>query len=463
MSLGRRDVLKAGLGALACGILGRSAAWADETSQEADVLVLGAGIAGIAAAGALRSRGLRVIVLEGRDRIGGRIWTDRSLGGPVDLGAGWIYGFKGNPLAELAERYRVATVASDWENLDLYDSDGTRIPEKAFLESGTAFEKALNRAFEEADDSDGDVSLGDLARREMARAGGDAQRQRLLDWQLSMVESDYAEDLERLSAKLSALDDDLDGDELMVRSGYQAVPVGLAKGLDVRLGQRVNKVDSTGATIQVVTDKARFQARRVLVTLPLGVLQQKASAEPGAGAVEFLPELPRAKRDAIDRLGMGTLNRVVLRFPRSFWPPERDGFGYASTKHGEFPVFLNLDRVNGIPALAMLAAGSPARGLEPLADGEIVSQTVGILRRLFGSAIPDPTGQIMTRWHSDPFARGSYSYAPLGAQRGDREQLAEPIGDRLFFAGEATHPTKSATVHGAYLTGLREADRIAKL
>lgn len=463
MSVGRRDVLKAGLGALACGVLGGSVAWADDTSQEADVLVLGAGIAGIAAAGALRSQGRRVIVLEGRDRIGGRICTDRSLGGPVDLGAGWIYGFKGNPLAELAERYHAATLASDWENLDLYDSDGTRISEKAFLDSGTAFEKAIGQAWEEVAASDADVSLGDLARREMTRAGGDERRQRLLNWQLSMVESDYAEDLERLSGKLSALDEETGGDELMLRNGYQTIVAGLSEGLDIRLGQRVNKVDSTGATIQVVTDKGRFQARRVLVTLPLGVLQQRGSSERSAGAVQFVPELPRSKRDAMGRLGMGTLNRVVLRFPRSFWPPERDGFGFASTKQGEFPVFLNLDRVSGIPALAALIAGSPARDIEPLADPEIVSQTVGILRRIFGSKVPDPSGQLITRWHSDPFCRGSYSYAPLGVQQGDREQLAEPVDDRLFFAGEATHPTMSATVHSAYLTGLREADRISKL
>jgi monoamine oxidase len=98
-----------------------------------------------------------------------------------------------------------------------------------------------------------------------------------------------------------------------------------------------------------------------------------------------------------------------------------------------------------------------------LADKEIVAEAMATLRRIYGEAIPDPAAWLITRWAADPFAGGSYSYTPVGADSEDYEQMAAPVGDRLFFAGEATHREHSATVHGAFLSGLREAQRIRNL
>jgi len=188
-------------------------------------------------------------------------------------------------------------------------------------------------------------------------------------------------------------------------------------------------------------------ADRAIVTVPLGVLK--------AGAIAFDPPLPGTKRQAIERLGFGLLDKVVLAFEEPFWPQSADLLGLVGT---EQPVG---DLVNGLsfagaPLLIGIRGGAAARSCEALSDREAVDEV-----RVAMDA-PEPTGALVTRWAADPYARGSYSFLAVGSSPADLHALAEPVGERLLFAGEATHEEFFATVHGAYMSGVREAERILR-
>ena len=239
----------------------------------------------------------------------------------------------------------------------------------------------------------------------------------------------------------------------MFTKGYSALPAYFARGLDIRYQQIVNRIHypSTGA-VSVETQSGTFTADRVLVTLPLGVLK-------GAG-VAFDPLLPTNKTQAITKLGMGVLNKCVLRFSRVFWAENYDWLGYVSTLNGQWAEWVSLSRQLQKPILVGFNAADYGRQIEALSDSQIVAGAMATLRKIYGSAIPDPVSFQITRWAGDPLSLGSYSYLPVGATPPLRDTLAANVNRTLFFAGEATHRKYPATVHGAYLSGLRAAQEI---
>ncbi|NJN93924.1 MAG: FAD-dependent oxidoreductase [Anaerolineales bacterium] len=173
--------------------------------------------------------------------------------------------------------------------------------------------------------------------------------------------------------------------------------------------------------------------------------------------------MPASKTAAIRRLGMGLLNKTYLRFPEAFWDDEHDLLGYIGERKGEWAEWLNIYKYTGQPILLGFNAGRYGRQIEKLSDEQIVGAAMNTLRAIYGNDVPDPTASLITRWASDPLAGGSYSYLPPGATEADREALAEPVAERLFFAGEATASDYPATVHGALLSGRRAAAEIGEL
>lgn len=156
---------------------------------------------------------------------------------------------------------------------------------------------------------------------------------------------------------------------------------------------------------------------------------------------------------------MGRLDKVVLKFPHVFWPRSTTTFGFVSQTFREFPEFLNGFKLTGEPILLAFAAAGFARQLETLPDAEVQAKLMTVVRTMFGAKSPDPIGMKYSRWGKDPFAGGCYSYVPVGATSELYDVMAKPI-DKLFFAGEATSRDYRATVHGAFLSGLREAKRV---
>lgn len=421
------------------------------------VLVIGAGIAGLAAARDLQAAGQTVMVLEARNRIGGRIWTDRSWPDlPADLGANWIHGIKQNPIAELARQIKARTIATDDESYPYsYAPDGEPLSEGDCERIEDRYERLLKEVRRARRGLAGDRSLGGAIDEVLARwrlAGRDLLE--LRHQVNSEIEQEYAADADNLSLLHWDDYDRYGGVDVILPEGYDRVVRPVAQGLDIRLSHVVTQISYDRRAVRVATARGAFEAERVLVTVPLGVLQR--------AAIAFEPALPPRKQAAIRQLGMGVLNKVIARFPNQFWPQDSDWLEYISPRPQEWAEYLNYAKYSQTPTLLAFNAGSFGRQVERLTDEETLAQMLGVLRTIWDRRVPNPVGYRITRWASDPFAGGSYSYLPPGASRETMAALAEPVGERLFFAGEATQPGQYGTVHGAYRSGGRAAQELLR-
>ncbi|MBT2502231.1 NAD(P)/FAD-dependent oxidoreductase [Curtobacterium sp. ISL-83] len=423
-----------------------------------DVVVVGAGVSGLAAARALALGGQRVVVLEARDRIGGRTWTDDPLGVPVDLGASWIHGIDGNPLWALAGclgietvEYTVGSFQFDGRPIAWHDPSGARVTDEvaaAFAADLRTVDRALPRVIADAPPPSTYAAAVDTVLSGLQWHGDRAAR-------IREYMAHRSEDL--CGAPVTVLDahgldeEHVPGDEVVFPGGYGQFARAFADGLDVRLATPVRSVTTTDAGVVVgLVGGGSVAARHAIVTLPLGVLQ--------AGDVRFDPPLSPPVREAMGRLGMGAYDKVFLRFPHRFW-----GDDWVLRQQGPAGVdwhsWYDMSRVTGEPVLAALVGGAGARRLERLPDAMVVEEGTAALRRMFGDAVPEPTGAHVTRWAEDPFARGSYSYLHVGASPEDHDLLGTPVGP-VQLAGEATWGDDPATVHGALRSGLRAAGRL---
>jgi monoamine oxidase len=433
------------------------------THDEYDVLVLGAGAAGLAAARALAATGRRVALVEARKRVGGRIHTehvvDRISGSavPVELGAEFIHGLPKN-LWGLVDEAGLETIERGGSRLH-YDAGRLSEHETAALDVLEYLPTWL-----EAQSPAQDFSFADYLRIASIEAEAAAQAS-------AYVEGFNAADHNRISVRAlvqqQLAEDAIEGDRLFhVTQGYDAIPAYLARQFSSLGGKLL--LDRPVHTVRWTRDSVGFEgcdslgadfslrAQQAVITLPLGVLQ--------AGTVRFDPDPARLIGQA-RRMAMGHAWRMSLLFRAPIWP---HAMSFLFTAHARpstwwtpFPDSTPMITAwTGGPATASLADAS----LEPIAGASPLDRALQILARVFDRSVPDLQSQLVS-WHSadwraDPYARGAYSYVVAGESDAP-EQLCSPIGETLYFAGEHTDVTGHwGTVHAALGTGLRAAAQL---
>ena len=414
------------------------------------VLIIGAGIAGLAAAKKLKDKGFTVIVLESQEKIGGRLRTDRRLGIAFDEGASWIHGPNGNPITKLASQAGANTYLTDDDNLAVFDNNGTAYSE-TFLDSQyTEFENALNAV------------LGAGTKRQSFQTIFNSlyptqANNRLWKYMLSAyLEFDTGGDISKLSSKHFYDDEAFRGKDVIVTNGYDKVANLLGQGLDIRLNSRVTEINYTATKSLVKVNGNSIEADYVIVSVPLGVLKNNSIA--------FKPSLPATKLSAIQNIQMGNVNKFLFIWDTPFWDTNIQYIGYTPDTKGKFNYFMNmmkfLPTINGLMTFAF---GDYATVTETMTDDQINSEVMAQLKTIYGNSIPNPTTMLRTKWGQNINTFGAYSFATNGTTSADFDTMATEINNKLFFAGEHTERDYRGTVHGAYLSGIREADKIIAL
>ncbi|MFT4214117.1 MAG: NAD(P)/FAD-dependent oxidoreductase [Microbacterium sp.] len=424
-----------------------------------DTIVVGAGVAGLSAARLLSAAGRHVVVLEARDRIGGRVHTERDGGDVTDLGASWIHGIEDSVVAAAATAFGMRTVEftvggyqSDSRPIAHYDPSGTRLTDaaaRAYVADIHAVDGALAEAIAA---SSPDASYRDVTEAALCAQSWDADRtQRVREYLEHRAEEQYGVWIEDLAAH--GLDDDaIAGDEVVFPDGYDRLPAHLSEGLDVRLDHVVTHVCWSEGGVEVTTDHGAFHADTAVVTVPVGVLRSDAFA--------IHPPLPEPVAGALSRLAMNAFEKVFLRFEEKFWD---DGV-YAMRQQGAeaawWHSWYDLTALHGTPALLTFAAGPAARAIRSWTDADVAASVMHQLRRLYGNRAVQPVRVRVTHWQDDPYARGSYAYMSIGSTTADHDDLATPVGGVLHLAGEATWTDDPATVTAALCSGQRAAENV---
>ena len=425
------------------------------------VVIVGAGIAGLAAASRLTAAGIDCIVLEARDRIGGRLHTIDLAGTPVDLGGSWIHHPIGNPMSALCDQLDVGRDPGDpMPSLSGYDqTEGRRLDHDEIARycevEADAFWDALEVLGERLgpDATAHDAIEAHIAERELTGADARRTRQELR----AEVEADAPGPVGDQSLTWLAMDEEFEGDLFgdLPRGGYASVITALAPGIDVRLNTEVMSIEVEEHGVRVACSDGSVEfSSHAIVTVPLGVLKR--------GSPRFTPPLPAAVQRAVEKLAFGRYEKIALRFEKPFWRDEGVSHLVVFPEAEDEPSMwiFDLDAFGAGPVLCAHLFHSLTPHALDQSHANAVDWLKRVLAGVFGHPVPEPIATVVTAWANDPLTGGSYSHCPLGADPSMYDVLAEPVQRRILLAGEHTQCARVGYADGAYVSGLRAAQQL---
>ena len=428
----------------------------DRIQHNSTVVVIGAGASGIAASENLMAAGFKVVLIEARDRMGGRASTRLVGSVPFDAGASWLADSQVNYLRTTADLMEVKLYPTDF-NRALVQYKGEKVPVDP-----TEFMKAVERRLtlpyiklrirEFFGLRKTLPSMASMLDPLLKKYGAQAAYAR------EILIVNEAANLDRTSIGTLLREHDLIGDDgydplpkddVMVDGGMQAFVTSLAKKVKPSLGEAVQAVIRIEKGITVQTTRRRIDADAVIVTVPLGLLK--------AGAIQFDPGLPVEHKAAIDRLGFGNEKKTCLVYPNMNWTKEHHVVGLHDSPYFNF--IINVAAIKGQPMIMALSAGDKQIKADSLSIDELATALHENVRAILGSDVPDPIDHSTTDWGNDPYALGSYSYSSLDTLGNEPEILQRPIAGRILLAGEALSE-RNGYVDGAWNDGQRAASVI---
>ena len=440
--------------------------WSMGTGKPEHVIIVGAGMAGLVAARLLHDSGFRVTVLEARPRLGGRTWTNDSLGAPLDLGGSWIHGVDGNPLALWCDKLGVPLVESQGDRL-LIDERAKVKTREGQRKRAVLGRAAFNTAMAWASWKSKAMTLAKGPRSISVKEAVDpllhASWLPEIDRLVIATFVEGSEGVQGAPYEAIAAEEWWPTEGLernaQPKGGYVSLVDDAARQLGIRRSAAAERVvwNDRGVTV-VLRGGEKIEADRAVIAVPLGLLR--------AGLPTLDPLPPEEQQKAIGRIGYGAgiLGKIYLRFPHRFWPEQPKWFGRlpdSPDRRGTFNTWVSHVGETGLPILLSFSNGAAAARLDRSAsDEEVKAVAMSSLRKMFGNDIPEPEGMLYPRWLSDPWSQGGYSYPGLGSTSEDREAYARPLGNRVFFAGEATEPVEYGTVHAALWSGEQTAEAL---
>ncbi|XP_035828739.1 lysine-specific histone demethylase 1B [Aplysia californica] len=502
--------------------------------QGSSVLIVGAGASGLAAARLLSIHGVKVTVLEAKGCIGGRVCDQDVEGSTVSFSGQWLNGCVNNPVAVIAYQAGIDLEQPN-DDCRLITEDGNVIEDsldrriefhynaildiiaewrkgredKADVDLLTKFKEFHQQFISETQGFFTHVSLCILKLVLFLQSSWcfvyiffmrtqeqqstvlsscfafvvhspflepgphvkgvfSQEEEQVMEFHLSNLEFACGCSLDQLSSLRWDQNEEMPqfaGARTHVASGFGSILKKFADGLDVRLNTQVTGIDYTGSEVTVTTESGQnFSAQMVILSLPLAVLN--------SGVVTFQPALPDSKMKAIEAVGAGQVEKLILQFDQNFWSEKIKGktmFGHVpgpTPQRGLFSIFHDVSKPQNASTsskhtLVTYLVGQGLSLMHDQSDQEVVTKCVCLLREMFPEKdIPDPSWYHMTHWGRDPHIGMAYSYLPVGAPKNAHSNLAEEVDSRLFFAGEATHHQFPQTVAGAYLSGVREARKV---
>lgn len=413
------------------------------SAAETDIVIIGAGAAGIAAARRIGAAGRRVVVLEASERVGGRCITDTTtFGVPYDVGAHWLHVPETNPLAKMAPG----------TGLEIYPAPpgqririGRRNARESELEEYLSVLARGKRAIEDAARGKIDVSCAQAMPKDLG------EWRHLMEFYLGPFSC--GKDFPELSVVDFTRSHERDIDAYC-RQGYGTLLAKLAEGVPVQLSTPVTKITAQGRSGFLIetAGKGSLQARAVVVTVSTNVLLD--------GKIAFAPALPKRQIDALSRLRLGHYERIALEIVGNPFGLSRDDLVFEKADTNRTAALLA--NVGGTSLAFIDVAGSFGRELAAKGPRDMTAFAVEWLDKLYGTDVTKAIARThATQWASSPFVQGSFSAASVGGQP-SRRILMEPLLDRVFYAGEAAHETLWGTVGGAWESGERAADAALK-